>query len=167
MKLRTVLIAIALLVWAGCAWFLGERAAYPIEFRVNNFGIYPGAGTIQRNAEGDYFHVLPNHTARQIFPTLAPPTYFEQCPECRLVREDQLSGTNDFCGTAARASLPEVSFEVPCATGITLSDGSLVVTSIIFALPVLGILIVIGIRRGVFKPRDVQRNIGKGRYDGL
>jgi len=42
-----------------------------------------------------------------------------------------------------------------------------VVTSIIFALPVLGILIVIGIRRGVFKPRDVQRNIGKGRYDGL
>ncbi len=79
----------------------------------------------------------------------------------------QHTGASAIGGTGARASLRGVSFEVACANGITLRYGSWVVTGIIFALPVLGILIVIGIRRGVFKPRDVQRNIGKGRYDEL
>ncbi|WP_348671941.1 hypothetical protein [uncultured Abyssibacter sp.] len=166
MKLRTVLTTIALLLWAICAWFLGDRVAYPIEFRVNNFNIYPGAGSIQRNAEGDFFHVLPNNTARQIYPTLAPPTYFEQCPECRLVREDQLSSTNDFCATASRADLPDVSFEVPCATGITLSDGAMVIALTIFGLPLAGLLIIIGIRRGAFKPREIKPHVGRGRFDG-
>ncbi|MEN8821171.1 MAG: hypothetical protein ABF271_08700 [Abyssibacter sp.] len=165
MKLRTVLITASLLVWALCAWFIGDRLANSIEFRVNNFGIYPGAGTIQRNAEGYFYHVLPNNTARQIYPTLAPPTYFEQCAECRLVREDQLSATNDFCATAARTTLPDISFEVPCATGITLNDGPLVIASLVFGLPILLVLIIIGARRGVFKPREIRRDVGRSRYD--
>ena len=109
--------------------------------------------------------MLPNNTARQIYPTLAPPTYFEQCAECRLVREDQLSATNDFCATAARTTLPDISFEVPCATGITLNDGPLVIASLVFGLPILLVLIIIGARRGVFKPREIRRDVGRSRYD--
>lgn len=165
MSMRTIGIWLGMLVWLICSWFLGERIAYDMEFRINNFSIYPGAGSVQRNPEGNVYHVLPDNTARQIYPTLAPPTYFEQCPECRLMREDQLSGTNDFCGTASRATLPDVTFEVPCATGITLSDGPKVVTGVVFALPIGLILIIIGARRGIFKPRTVERNAGRSRYD--
>ncbi len=146
MNLRTILITAALLIWALCAWFIGDRIANTIEFRVNNFAIYPGAGTIQRNAEGYFYHVLPNNTAR-------------------LVREDQLSATNDFCATAARTTLPDISFEVPCATGITLNDGPLVIASLVFGLPILLVLIIIGARRGVFKPREIRRDVGRSRYD--
>lgn len=165
MSMRTVLIGLLLLVWLIGSWVIGERVAYDMEFRVNNFSIYPGTGSIQRNPSGNVYHVLPDNTARQVYPTLAPPTYFEQCPECRLMREGQLSGTNDFCATASRATLPQVSFEVPCGTGITLSDGPKVVTAVVYLLPIGLVLIVLGARRGIFKPRAVERNAGRSRYD--
>ena len=165
MSKKSLLIWIALAIWLACAWMIGGEQAKKYEFRINNFDVLPGTGTMQRDPEGNMYHVLADGSAREVYPELSPPTYFDQCIDCRVVREDQLAGQDEFCAVGARNTLPKVEFEVPCKTSVTLDDGRAAVTTVIFLIPVVLILIAIGIKRGIFKPMEIDQRAGHSKFD--
>ena len=165
MSKKSLLIWTLLAVWLAAAWMIAGTQAKYYEFRINNFDVLPGTGTMQRDPEGTMFHVLADGSAREVFPDLAPPTYFDQCIDCRVVREDQLAGQDEYCAVGARNTLPKIEFEVPCATSVTLDDGRAAVTTLIFSVPVILVLILLGIKRGIFKPREIDQRAGHSKFE--
>ncbi len=126
-----------LVVWGYASWHLAEPIAFHMRERINDLTVVPGAGIIQRDAEGVFYHVNMAGKARPIFPELGPPNYQEACYDCQLVTGEQLSQTNDFCITGIPESLPKLDFEIPCRTWAPQGTSRRVVAFGLFVAPLL------------------------------
>jgi len=156
-RLRPV-IWLALVVWAIACWFIGDKLSYDHKYRINDLESIPGAGTIQRDAEGTFYHVRGDKMARSIFQVtdsgeveVGPPVYAQPCYDCRLVSGEQLAATNDFCATGRRSRLPLIDFEAPCKTWATIDSGRKVMAAVVFFVPLLLLVLIRWIAAGVFK----------------
>lgn len=151
-----LLIYGVLLIFAAGAWWGSGSLVSQYEFRINNLDALPGVGSIQRSPGGDVYHVLVDGSARAVYPELGPPSYFNQCIDCRVLRENQISATDDYCAVGSRDALPAIDFETPCATSVTIDNGRSAIALGLFAIPAVLLGIVAGIRKGSFKPRAIE-----------
>lgn len=141
-------------IWAGASWFIGERLADDMRFRVNNLAAIPGAGLIGRDPEGNFHHIRADGRSRVIFRSTDPkrqpdaPAYLGTCVDCAIVSGEQMSQTNEFCASGIRRELPELRFENPCRTWAPMGEGHRVMWFVVFALP----LLLIPIGRALLRP---------------
>ncbi len=127
------------LIWGPIAFVLGDRLAEDTTFRINDLESIPGAGTVQRDFAGNFYHVNEDGYARKVYPQLDPPIYAEECFECRLVTGEQMAQTNDFCAVGKRSELPRVHFQLPCKTWAVISDGTKAMAFLVFIAPLIGL----------------------------
>ena len=135
------LMVLFLMIWAPISLVLGDRWAESVTFRINDLSSVPGAGSIQRDAEGTFYHVNTDGRARAIYPTLEPPLYAEECLDCRLMTGEQLAQTNDFCAVGVRNQLPAIDFQQPCETWAVLSSGSKAMAFLVFIMPLAAMFV--------------------------
>lgn len=138
---RSVVVALAILLWIPGAYLLSSQAHKGMKFRVNDLNEIKGAGAIMRNAAGDYYHVLnPSSNApdgRKIFPKLAPPLYNYKCLDCSLVSNVQLSRMREFCVAGIPNQMPNLIFENPCKSSIPLGKSEKTMWGIFFIVPLI------------------------------
>lgn len=128
---------IGALIWAPIALVIGDRIAQQTQFRINDLEAIPGAGSIQRDFEGNFYHVNSAGLARRIYPKLDPPVYAMPCLDCRLVTGEQLAQTNEFCAVGVPRELPRIDFQVPCRTWALIGDGAKLMAFLVFIAPLL------------------------------
>lgn len=137
------------IAWGVISLQIGDRIADETRFRINNLAAIPGAGVVMRDSEGSFYHVNSAGFARQIYPTLAPNEYKEECHDCVLVTGEQLSQTNQFCAAGVRKELPALDFQQPCETWAVMGDGDNVITVSLFLLPLLSLPLLRTVSRAI------------------
>lgn len=138
-------------VWGIVAYVLGGRLSVDMRFRVNDLSTIPGAGLVQRDADGVFYHVRPDGKARAIFPSLETPGYTQECLDCTLVTGEQMSQTNDFCISGKRSELPKLAFEIPCHTWGPIGEGQKVMGFVLFIVPIAMLLLIRSVLRKLQK----------------
>jgi hypothetical protein len=95
-----------------------------------------------RDRDGTFYHVNSSARAKAIFPQdiaeqMSGMAYTQECLDCSLVTGEQLAQSNEFCGSATPAELPNINWEVPCSSWAVIGDGKRILWIGIFATPLL------------------------------
>lgn len=153
-----IVVWLMLAIWLGVSLYWGNQLAQDRKFRINDVDSIAGAGTIQRDFDGTFYHVRNDGKARAVYRILDdgtveidPPVYGEPCYDCRLVSGEQLSAINDFCVTGKPDSLPRLDFEAPCETWATINNGPRVMAALVFFAPLLLIALLYWVVTGLFR----------------